>query len=455
MIMKEKRTEIGLILAGAIILCYMSFYNFFPLVYSDTADYLGGAFGHYIPFDRPVFYGLFMRFVSLQSSLWLVVFVQGMLMSYLLFETFGMFYQGNKRNLLFIFSIAVLTCTTGISHNVSILLPDIFSPIGILCFINLLLNNKLSVLRRVLISLILILCVLVHFSNMLVLFSLAVLIGIYALYKYFRKQQIAIKKKPLLTCFALVASVFLLAPIGNYLFAKKFIMSEGAHVFIMNHLVETGIVDEYLNNECGKTVNCKMCQFKGKVDTNFIWAANGAFAQLGGWQGSEDEFNNVIWDIITTPRYERILIQRCTEYSFIQYFMFSVPPNTNWGVPAYIKDKYKMYGRDFAGSMQSANRLDYSFTNHVQFVLVIVSLAFLLFIVLSPLWFAKLGSELKWFTVTILVFSFVNAAICANFSTLNERFQNRIIWLIPLTAFFIAEQFISKYLASRNVTSKL
>jgi len=138
----------------------------------------------------------------------------------------------------------------------------------------------------------------------------------------------------------------------------------------------------------------------------------------------------------------------------MQYFMFSVPPNTNWGIPAYIKDHYKMYGRDFAGSMQSANRLDYSFINHVQFVLVIVSLAFLLFIVLSPSWFGKLGVELKWFTVLILVFSFVNASICANFSTLNERFQNRIIWLIPLTAFFIAEQFVSEYLASRNISNK-
>ncbi|HTA83773.1 MAG TPA: hypothetical protein VK783_12585 [Bacteroidia bacterium] len=448
--MRQRVTEIGLILAGAIILCYAGFYNNFPLVYSDTADYLGGAFGHYIPFDRPVFYGLFMKYVSLKSSLWLVIFAQGVLMSYLLFETFGMFYSGNKRNFCFIVSLAVLTACTGISQNTSILLPDIFSPIGILCFINLLLNNKLNMLRRIVIACVLILCVLVHFSNMLVLFSLAALVAVYAIYKHFKKKQIAIKRNRLVLCFALVSSVFLLAPIGNYMFGKKFIMSEGAHVFIMNHLVETGILDEYLNNECGKTTNCRMCQFKGKVDTNFIWSGNGAFAQMGGWEGSRDEFDRIIWDVVTTPKYELMLLQRCSEYTFIQYFMFSVPANTNWGVPPYMKNNYKLQGRDFCASLQSANKLDYSTSNHIQMILVLISMAFLLFIVLTPLWFNQLSTELKWFAILILVFSFLNAAICANFSTLNERFQNRIIWLIPLTTFFIAEQLISKYLREKK-----
>ena len=447
--MRERKTEIGLVLVGAIILCFSGFYNNFPLVFSDSADYLSGAFGWYIPIDRPVFYGIFLRIASLNTSLWLAILVQGILMSYLLFETFGIFYSGNKRNLLFILSVAVLTVCTGISQNTSILLPDIFSPIGILCFINLLVNNKLSRLRQIIISLILMLCVLVHFSNMLVLFSLWILVCMYAIFRHYKKRQIAITKKKILITFALVSSVFVIAPIGNYIFGKKFIISEGSHVFIMTHLVETGILEEYLKNECQHN-NYKMCQYRDRIDTNFLWGGK-VFGEMGGWEGSREEFNSIIFDIVTTPKYAIILVRRCIEYSFMEYFTFSVPPNTNWGVPPYIKNNYSIYGRDFCASLQTGNKLNYSATNYIQMVLVITSLAFLMFIILTPSLFHTLTSELKWFALLILVFSFLNATICANFGTMNERYQNRIIWLIPLTAFFIAEQLISGYIKTKRL----
>jgi hypothetical protein len=120
--MRKNKTEIFLVLFAAVLFCSIGFLNNFPLVYSDTADYLGGALGRYIPVDRPVFYGLFIGIVSLQASLWLVILVQGIFMSYLLFETLGIFYSGNKRNWFFIASTTILTICTGISHNVSILL---------------------------------------------------------------------------------------------------------------------------------------------------------------------------------------------------------------------------------------------------------------------------------------------------------------------------------------------
>lgn len=446
--MQKRKSEISLIICGALILCIAGAVNHFPLIYSDTADYLGGAFGHYIPIDRPVFYGIFMRIVSLQASLWLVILVQGLLLSYLLFETFAMFYADAKRNLYFIVSVAILTATTGISQNTSLLLPDIFTPIGMLCLINLLLNNKLSFWRKVIISLILISCMLFHFSNMLVIFSLLILLWLYWLFKFLKRHTIQLKRNRLLTCSVLALSVLIIAPTGNYIFGKKFIMSDGAHVFIMNHLVETGILEQYLDNECAQK-NYKMCQYKDGIDTDFIWHNNGVLAKMGGWDGSRDEFNKIIFDILTTPKYQVMVAQRFVEYSFMQFFSFAVPVNHSWGIPPYIKNNYKMYGRDFAGSLQNNNQLDYTTRNEIEEVLVLVSLAILLYTLFTPSVFQKLSPELKWLTVLILVYSILNAAICANFSTLSNRFQNRLIWLIPLNAFFIVE-----YLVRLNRTKK-
>jgi hypothetical protein len=449
--MRKNKTEIFLVLFAAVLFCSVGFLNNFPLVYSDTADYLGGAFGRYIPVDRPVFYGLFIRIVSLQSSLWLVLLVQGILMSYLLFETLGIFYSGNKRNWFFIASVTILTLCTGISHNVSILLPDIFSPIGILCFINLLLNAKLNKIRRVLLSMLLLLCLLLHYSNLLVILTLCILLVLYVLIKRLRKKQITIiKSNRLMTCFAILLSFFIIAPTANYIFGKKFVISESTHVFMINHLLETGILEDYLDNECAHK-NYKLCAYKDHLDTNFIWDGNSAFGKVGGWDGTKEEFNNIIFDVLTTPKYELKVLERFTEYSFMQYFSFEISNNHKYAVPTYIQNgPYKMYGRDYCASLQYNSKLDFSFTNSIQRILVFASLGFLILVIFIPVYFKRLNAELKWFTVLILVYSFLNAAICANFSTLNYRFQNRIIWLIPFTAFIIAEHLISAYLSRKK-----
>jgi hypothetical protein len=434
----KKLTGVSLVIVGAIILCYIGFYNGFPLIYFDTTDYLGGAFGRYIPIDRPVFYGLFMRFASLQNTLWLVILIQGLLLSYLLFETFGIFYTGHKRNLYFILSIAILTACTGISQNTSMLLPDIFSSISILCLINILLNNNLTNTRRAILSFIFVLCLLIHLSNLLVLLSLLLLMVVYLIVKQLKKQAVSIKKNRLFLSFILVISIFIIAPTLNYLWGKKFIITQASHVFIMAHLVETGILEEYLNDQCTKK-NYKICEYKNSLDTNFIWQPNGTFGKLGGWEGTRTEFNQIIKDIITTPKYELLLLKRSVEYSFQQFFTFRIPHNTSLEIQPFLKADYKMYGRDYGASLQYNNKLNYDITNQIQQILVLVSLAFLCFVLVSPAYFNSLSPKLKWFLILILAFCILNAAICANFATIHNRYQNRIIWLIPLTAFFVLE----------------
>lgn len=73
--------RIAFIFIVAVLLCYMGFYNRFPLVYSDTDSYMEMGFNNHVLPDRPITYGLFLRHVSLSESLWLVVFAQGFLLA--------------------------------------------------------------------------------------------------------------------------------------------------------------------------------------------------------------------------------------------------------------------------------------------------------------------------------------------------------------------------------------
>ncbi|MFK8101257.1 MAG: hypothetical protein AB8G15_01985, partial [Saprospiraceae bacterium] len=59
------------ILLGTIILLFVAFYNGYPLVYSDTGTYIQSGFELFVPVDRPLTYGLFLRYTSLGISPWL------------------------------------------------------------------------------------------------------------------------------------------------------------------------------------------------------------------------------------------------------------------------------------------------------------------------------------------------------------------------------------------------
>jgi hypothetical protein len=314
--MKIIRTEICLVFFGAIILCYAAFMNHFPLVYSDTGTYIVSGFENKVPWDRPIFYGLFLRHVSLATSPWFVIWVQGLLVSFVIFKTFDMFYNGVKRNVIFVFSIIFLTVCTGVSYNTSILIPDIFTSICILCFVNILLNDKLSNFQRVLFYIIFMYSMLVHFSNFLIMLSAIVPVCIYLLIKKQKKQPVSFNKNRFARIGAVVMSILIIEPSVNYAFSRHFSLSKGSHVFILDHILETGILEEYLNNECAHK-NYKLCQYKDQLGWNFIWRSDSPLYKMGGPDSTKSEFNRIIFDILTTPKYCKELILQSFEYSVI------------------------------------------------------------------------------------------------------------------------------------------
>jgi hypothetical protein len=452
--MKILRSDAFIIFIGTFIVCYIAFLNHFPLVYDDTGTYVSSGFEHYLPNDRPVFYGIFIRHISLATSLWFVVLAQGLLISYTVFRTFDMFYSGNKRNFLFITSIIFLTVFTGISHNVSIILPDIFSPIGILCLLTLLLNNKISKWQRGVLIVILTYCMLVHFSNFLIFSSLTFLLLAYNIVRRIKKKPVAFKRNRLIGIYASLLSVLVITPVVNYSYSKQFVYSKGSHVFMIAHLLETGILDDYLRNECAHK-NYKLCNYVGNYGGNFMWDWNTSpLYKMGGWDSTRKEYNAIILDIVTTPKYAKELILQGFEYSFIEMFSFDIPKNGVYlgdSPPLSVINKYfpKYFGV-YTSSLQNIGALDFTLTDEFQRILVFASLALLLCVIVSASLFNILPTELKWLTVLILVFGYLNAAICANFSTIHNRFQNRIAWLVPMVAIMVAEHLISNYLQKKK-----
>jgi len=72
------------ILLAAALLLWPAALNGYPLVFSDTGTYLSQAVHHYLGWDRPVFYSLFMLPLHLTLTTWPVIVVQALLAAYTL-----------------------------------------------------------------------------------------------------------------------------------------------------------------------------------------------------------------------------------------------------------------------------------------------------------------------------------------------------------------------------------
>lgn len=84
--MKNTYKSLIFVFLSALFLLTDAFYNGFPIVYSDTSTYIVSGFELETPFDRPITYGLFIRLFSFNGlSLWLVIFFQAFILSYLIF----------------------------------------------------------------------------------------------------------------------------------------------------------------------------------------------------------------------------------------------------------------------------------------------------------------------------------------------------------------------------------
>lgn len=431
----KKPKSLGVILIAAVASCYAAFFNGFPLVYTDTGTYLRSGFEGEIPVDRPIFYGLFLRHISLAESLWLVIFIQALITCWLLYLFTGIFFSGLKRKLVFLSSVVLVTLTTGYSYNVSILIPDIFATIALLAVMVLLFSKELSMWRLVLVSIIFVFSLSTHYSNIPIFIMFFV--GILFVYWRQRKKEVStMEMRRVLLALGLFVGTMILIPTVNYSYNGKFRYSESSHVFLFNHMIEIGAAQQYLEDNCDQH-NFAICEYREELKWDFLWNYEGPLYKTGGWKENEEDFNEINNGIITTPKYWPLLVHKTIEYTFKQLFMFETSiQEVHFKSAPYkeIKKYLKNSSREYEGSRQLQGDRDVSLLNAVEGVVVFVSSIFLLVLLLFNKYVPLLSNRLKTVLQLVLAYSIFNAAVCANLSTVINRYHNRWAWMLVVMA---------------------
>ncbi len=137
------------IVLSAVLLLWPALLNGYPIVFDDTGTYLSQAVHHYLGWDRPIFYSLFLLPLHLTITTWPAIAVQALLAASTLHLVWRVLLPAISPWWLVLFA-AALAATTALPWFTSQLMPDIFTPLLILVLALLLFNpERLSRSERI------------------------------------------------------------------------------------------------------------------------------------------------------------------------------------------------------------------------------------------------------------------------------------------------------------------
>jgi hypothetical protein len=444
------------ILSAIAILCWLAIYNNYPLTFNyDTAMYLETAHYGVVGKDRPIIYGLFMMFVSGGYSTWLIVLTQAFIVSLTFFYCFKYFtptrfHDTPKHRIVYLLFIALISFCMGASFNVSWLMADVFTPISILTIAIFLIAEKIKLFDKIILSIIMIMSLGMHNSNLFLCLGLCICMSIYLVLKKINGGWVSEKYKPanygvtfnkifVVSCLILVSHLTISTI--HYKYKGGFKSSRGGAMFFAANLVEMGVMDAYISENCG-VKKYSLCKFRDTVPNNFLWSDKSPFQLAGGFSNqNEEEYNAIVKDILFTPRYLKVVIFKSFFLTCKQFFYFNtgeaeIPGDRiSTSIFKYYNNEYQRY----IDARQNSGRLDFTSLNNRQ--VIVFAICLLIYIVA----FIKKNMTPKYRMLFffILMALLINAWICGTLSGVYPRYQSRVVWLLPLPLFIYIAEHIS------------
>lgn len=442
--MKRRRSNLfyfAYLVLASLIYSSICFYNGYPLLTSDSGDYIDlvkGANGVF--FSRLEAYYFFVSIASLKSSLYFVVIIQGLILSYML-DVLIRIILGDKTSYPLRISIHIfMAAFTGVSWYSSQIMTDIFTPIGVIAIMILVLKPNLKRYSKIFIYILILFSMITHKSNLLLFsFLIVCLILIITFLKNYRKYFFSLTKISILITFILLAWAGV--PLVKKVIYGKYKMHSKAHVFYSARMLETGLLGKVLEEECENSDNL-LCDYKDSMPYKrsvYLWSPKSPIKKLNAWEENEYCFNQVIKNSIVKPKF---LIAHIG-WSFQGFISQLVTVNVgrllwnqsnNWEVTSAIKKKFKHEYNAFRNAKQNNGSLSFKFYNKNRFYVLIISLVVVLYFLF---YLKKMSPTHQLLLLSIILTIIGNAALTAPLAGVSARYQGKIIWVLPLLSILL------------------
>jgi hypothetical protein len=415
---------------AALPLLWPALYNGYPLVFSDTGTYLSQAIQHYLGWDRPVFYSLFLLPLHLTLTTWPVVVAQALLTAHLLHLTRRVLLPLVSDWWLVPFSV-VLALATALPWFVAEIMPDLFTGLLVLTFgLLACAPHALSGRERIWLTLLAAFMIAAHLSHLpLVLALLPVALAVrYRLGLLTPKNMVPLLLPPILAGLALVGV--------NLAGHHRASLSPYGNLFLLNRVIYDGPGLRALRQDCPDHT-WRLCPYLASFPSDpdmFLWRSDGPVALAGGAKLVSAEAGAIIAAAVTAePGTE---LRAMLENTRQQLGMFA----TGDGLTAWPQTVTPWIRRDFppaeaarydAARQTTGQALVPNWLGLLHWWIALAGVA-ACFALLPWAW-AQRHVSAGFLALALLTLP-ANAFITGALSGPHDRYQSRVMWLPPLVA---------------------
>jgi hypothetical protein len=434
--------SIGAVLVAALLMSWPAVYNGYPLLYPDSMSYLrqgapvakalflhrlAGYYG-----GRSLIYSVGILPFHWNVTPWPVVFFNAVLTAYVLWLVVRSF-QPERTFTAYFALVALLSVFTGLGWLVGWIMPDIFGPVLYLAiYLLVFAPETLSHAEHRAVVLIAWWSVTSHVTHLMLAVGLCVL---FVVVLGLRRQLTRGALRPVGTV-AMIAlfGAVALAALHTYLYGKPSINGQRPP-FVMARMIADGPGRWYLHRHC-PALHVAICAHSHQLPDNvddFLWSANSIWqrASLAEQERIRNEETPIVLGTLRAyPRQELVVSARHFWRQLQAFGLYDYDPNP-W-ILAMVDTVLPGARPRYLETRQAQETLHEDFFTSVQDWTVVLSLVVIACwgVFLRQYWSPRVIG-----LATIIGFVVVvNAAVTGVLANVEDRYQARVIWLVPLLA---------------------
>ncbi|MBI1222545.1 MAG: hypothetical protein GC180_08080 [Bacteroidetes bacterium] len=461
--MNTRRKEIIIDLISNVlvlpILCWPMWIYRFPFLYSDSGTYLIAFRQHQIPIDRPVMYSELVSRIANFSSVYAIPLFQSLLVLYVMYIFVHRGFKGKFIPGTSALIALLLAGTSGLPFLVNQIMPDLLTPLLFLIAWTLFKPKAKLGLHRLVFWIVFALITATHTTHLL--------LGLFAVAIAFMFQSDKRNKWSWNSLIlGVLLSVFTL-PLNNYRLSGRFYYSDSSRVFLTASLQTAGVLVPWLERHCGEgnaplflcTERSRLAEMSGN---DILWNSDilidSSCNAVGGWGFCWKQRNEELKAMASGWWKDRAVFRKWLGYAWGSTWQQSI----NFGVGMIssqkegsapyevLKEAWPLDLARYKSSKQYTQDLYFHGASIRQMIAVIAGLFVIMFafFVRKPA-LARLDDQNR-LGFALFLFIVCNAAICGVFSNPLDRYEARVIWLIPLMAFLWLFLQLENYRLKKN-----
>jgi hypothetical protein len=429
--------------AAVFLLLVPALWNGFPFLFFDTGGYLARPFDGTLAAGRSVAYGLWLSTGTFENF-WPVVIAQSALAVWIVALMLRSHGLGGKP-LPFVVLVALLSVATALPWLVGQLMPDLFAGLSVLAFYLLVFRlEALARWERIGLAGVVAFAAASHNATLAVLIILLVAFVAFRLLNRSAFLPWAGLRRAAL---AIVLGTALV-PSANFAVTGEFAWTPGSIAFPFSRLVQDGIVQQFLIDNCRKgEERYKLCTHRYRLPPtgdDFLWddEPDGTFARIGGFLYGGPEMTAIA---------AKSLVQYPTQHiatALIATAQQLVMVKTGDGLVMWVWDTYGVIERLFPQMMASSHTalqryglLYFGNLNLLHEPLALASLVLLPFLLLFAHRRRDLG-DLRPLAATISLGVLANAFVCGVLSGPHDRYGARMVWISTFVVVMAAARLV-------------